>query len=139
MGEMGMTPFGILAKLAGLSQREAAEFHRVRLDTVKSWSSGRNACKPEVLAELRGLIAAQEHAARETLVAISWRVSGEWAVAENPDISVEIGYPATDEEARALGWPCIGAWSAMAARILAVANQQVRLVPRASTAATKSD
>jgi len=51
------TPFAVLAERCGLSQREAAEFLKVRLDTVKSWCAGRNAAKPAVLAELRGLYA----------------------------------------------------------------------------------
>src|SRR6202040_2016071 len=52
---MPATPFAVLAERCGLSQREAAEFLKVRLDTVKSWSAGRNAAKPAVLAELRAL------------------------------------------------------------------------------------
>lgn len=36
------TTFAAALQLCGLSQSEAAEFFDVRLDTVKSWSAGRN-------------------------------------------------------------------------------------------------
>jgi hypothetical protein len=103
-----VTPFALLASLAGLSHREAAEFLSVRLDTAKSWASGRNGCRAEILEELRGLVQLQERAARETLALIA---------AGDAD-RIELGYPADDEEARSLGWPCVGAWAAMAARVI---------------------
>ena len=37
-----MTTFASALRLCGLSQQEAADFFDVRLDTVKSWSAGRN-------------------------------------------------------------------------------------------------
>lgn len=37
----------------GLSQAEAAGIHSVRLDTVKSWSSGRNPVPPGAWDDLR--------------------------------------------------------------------------------------
>lgn len=37
----------------GLSQTEAASLHSVRLDTVKSWSSGRNTPPPGAFDDLR--------------------------------------------------------------------------------------
>ncbi len=121
-----MTRFSLLAALAGLSHREAAEFHRVRIDTVKSWAVGRNNCPPGPLAELRALIAAQERAARETLAIIE---------RGKPD-EIELGYPSDDHEARSMpggGWPCVGAWAAMAARILAATDRPAHFVPRGST------
>lgn len=39
----------------GLSQAEAAALHNVRLDTVKSWSSGRNPVPAGVWDDLRDL------------------------------------------------------------------------------------
>src|SRR5271154_5899212 len=59
------TPFAVLAERCGLSQREAAEFLKVRLDTIKSWCAGRNVAKPAVLAELRALYANIQAAADE--------------------------------------------------------------------------
>ena len=121
-----MTPFALLESLAGLSHREAGEFHGVRIDTVKSWATGRNNCPPGPLGELRALIAMQERAACETLAIIKRGGAAE----------IELGYPSDDREARSLGWPCVGAWAAMAARIVAATELAARLVPRGSTSAT---
>ena len=114
-----MTPFALLAALAGLSHREASELLSVRLDTVKSWSSGRNRCPPGALAELKRLIARQERAAREALAMIE----------RGKPAEIELGYLADDDEARTLGWPCIGAWGAMAARVIAGSPAPVSLAP----------
>jgi hypothetical protein len=125
-----MTPAALLISLAGLSQREASEFLKVRLDTVKSWSRANKPAlaSPGILAELRALIAKQDRAAREALKIIRARKPA-------PD-EIEIGYPADDYEAKSLGWPCIGAWAGMAARVVAEIDVPVILSPRGSTAAT---
>ena len=124
-----MTPFALLLGAAGLSHREASDFLQVRLDTIHAWSSGRNNCRPAVLSELRDLIQKQERAAREAIAQI------EQARALDPAAEIELGYPTDDYEAENLGWPCVGAWRAMAARVL-VAALPVRLVPRGSSLAT---
>lgn len=124
-----MNVYGILRDLAGLSLREASDFHRVRLDTVKSWSSGRNSAPDTVVAELCNLIEKQDRAALEAIAQI------EQSRAQYPGAEIEIGYPADDYEAQGLGWPCIGAWQAMAARIF-VAGLPIRLVPRGSSLST---
>jgi len=121
-----MTAFALLESLAGLSHREAAEFHRVRVDTVKSWAVGRNNCPRGALDELRALIKMQERAARETLAIIK---------RGRPD-EIELGCPSDDHEARSLGWPCVGAWAAMAARVAAATDRPIILVPRGSTLAS---
>lgn len=59
----------------GLSQAEAATLHGVRLDTVKSWSSGRNPVPQGAWADLRQLEAAivdRSEAIRE-----AWEDAGE--------------------------------------------------------------
>src|SRR5208337_5666858 len=117
-----MTPYSLLSEFAGLSHREAAEFHRVRLDTVKSWSAGRNRAPDGASAELRSLIALQDRAAREALDQIAVLAATDGA----RPAAVEIGFPADDDEARALGWPCVGAWRAMAARVLAQSPLEIR-------------
>ncbi len=106
-----MTPFSILTRLAGLSLREAAEFHKVRLDTAKSWSSGRNECPARVLDELRGLIDRQENSAAF------------WTPRKGSAIFLD--EPGNDAEAQSLGWPCVGAWGAMAGRVLAKSHRAV--------------
>lgn len=126
-----MTPFGLLAGLAGLSHREAADLCGVRLDTTKSWASGRNRAPPGTIDVLRALIARQERAAAEAVAQI-----GALAASHGSPDEIEIGYPADDHEAQSLGWPCVGAWQAMAARVIAAAPVRIVLVPRGSTPAT---
>lgn len=121
-----MTPYALLLQACGLSHREAAELHGVRLDTVKSWSAGRNRAPPGVLAELRDLYATIRRAADAALDLIEERAPAE----------IEIGYPTDDHEARALGFPCVGAWRAMAALVVAEADRPVVLSPRGATLAT---
>lgn len=50
-----MTTFASALRLCGLSQQEAADFFDVRLDTVKSWSAGRNPVPAGVWDMLAGL------------------------------------------------------------------------------------
>ena len=127
-----MTPFGILAALAGLSHGEAALVCGVRIDTAKSWASGRRTAPPGAINELRALISRQAKAANEAIAQIARLAKSHGA----PD-EIEIGYPADDHEAQSLGWPCVGAWAAMAARVVSQASvPPIILVPRGSTPTT---
>ena len=128
-----MTPVALLIGLAGLSHREAAEFLEVRLDTVQSWhrSARPNKASPGVIAELAALIAHQERAADAALQQIA-----EITESHGPPQAIDLGYPADDHEAQALGFPCVGAWEAMAARVVARSPIRIELVPRGANAAT---
>jgi len=122
-----VTPYALLLQLCGLSHREAAEFHGVRPDTVSSWASGRHRAPPGALDELRelhGLIRKMANGAVSTI--------REAKGARD----IEIGYPADDAEARALGMPCVGAWRASMALVVARIAEPIRLVPRGSTLAS---
>ena len=127
-----MTPAALLVSLAGLSHREASDFLGVRLDTVQSWhrKTRPNNSSPGVIAELSALIRQQEEAAGQGLALIADRIR------QGTIESIELGYPADEREAQALGLPCVGAWAAMAARVVAQSPVPVRLVPRGSTTAT---
>ena len=109
-----MTLYGLLLQAAGLSHREAAELHGVRLDTVKSWSAGRNAAPIGVIAELRALAAHIVHSAAREIDALGG------APADGEIVSQ---CPADDDAAKALGLPCVGAWRAMAAIVASGANR----------------
>ncbi len=126
-----VTPFALLASLAGLSREEAGELVGFPLDTVKSWAAGRRPARPEALAALRGLIAAQERGAAEALAEIARVIAAQGA----PD-RIDIGFPSDDHEAQTLGFPSVGAWGAMAARVLARSPIPIRLVPRGATLAS---
>ena len=121
-----MTPFSILMNLAGLSQREAAAFLKVSPSSVDKMARGVRNAPDGVIDDLRDLIDKQETAADEALALIDEQDADE----------IELGYPTDDHEAQSLGWPCVGAWKAMAARVIAGCDCVVLLVPRGSTLST---
>ncbi len=124
-----MTLFASILAACGLSQSEAAELLGVRLDTVKSWSSGRRTVSPGALSELLALARRQDRAAAEA--AEAWRQAG------RPE-RVEVGVAADDHEARSLGWPSVGAHLAVARRLWELIGDQATVVvgPRGATQAT---
>lgn len=121
-----MTKFGLLLELSGLSTVEAAAFLKLSPVDVGCWSRGDHIAPKEALERLRDLIANQAQAAREASDIIQQH---------RPD-QIELGYPSDDNEARSIGWPCVAAWKAMAARFVAECPAAVILVPRNSTPAT---
>jgi hypothetical protein len=70
---------------------------------------------PGVIVELSGLVGRQEAAAAVILSQIEGH-GGE---------PIAISRPANDAEAAALGWPSVGAWGAMAARIVALSPRRI--------------
>lgn len=128
------TLYAALLAVCGLSQREAAELHRSRIDTVKSWCAGRNRAPLGVLAELVDLHRRQRRAADEAAAEIA-RV----AAADGAPEMIELGLVSDDEEARSLGWPCASAQAIVVGMTAAAALERgfkVALVPRGSTPAT---
>ena len=65
----------------GLSQLEAAALHGVRLDTVKSWSSGRNPVPQGAWDELRAL--------ESQIIDGSEAVREGWEAAGSPPIEID--------------------------------------------------
>lgn len=63
-----MTPYRALQQLCGLTQSDAAALHGVRIDTVKSWSAGRNRAPMGVMNELRQLVRWQQNTAHDELL-----------------------------------------------------------------------
>lgn len=121
-----MIPFSLLLRLSGLSQREASSFLQASPSAIDKMARDVRSTPPGIIAEMRDLISRQERAADEAL-----------DVLDGLDADVfELGYPADDHEAQSLGWPCVGAWSGMAARVIAGTDRTVKLVPRGSTLAT---
>lgn len=122
-----MTPYLLLIQACGLSQREAAELRGVRIDTVKSWCTGRNTAPQQALDQLRDLYALMVDTSEQAIDAIQ----------QTPvDAAIVLGYPADDHEAQSLGLPCVGAWRAMAGMVIAALGGPVTLVPRGSTPET---
>ena len=105
------TPFAVLAERCGLSQREAAEFLKVRIDTIKSWCAGRNVAKPTVLAELRGLYASIQ-AAADKLAQDNERLLERQRERGVEQRGIVFGLAETDDVARAFGFPSQGPYVA---------------------------
>lgn len=124
-----MTLFSVLLKLSGLSLKEASDFFDVRIDTVKSWSAGRNGVPGGVLGQLHDLLEKQEKAAGEAVNL--WNNQGEHE-------SLECGVASDDYEAQQLGWPSVGAQMAMYGRLWEMLHGEceLSLVPRGSTIGT---
>jgi hypothetical protein len=120
------TVFSALLERCGLSQREAAEFLKVRIDTVKSWSSGRNPVKPSIIIELRALYRDIERAGEDLAVLLGAILK------RKPREFIQVGLAHDDEDARVCGFPCVG--SNFAAVGIALTrlpdNVEVQLVPR---------
>src|SRR5690606_8686572 len=93
VGGPGVTPYTLLLQACGLSQREAASLHGVRLDTIKSWSAGRNRVPDGVIDQLRDLFALIVEVGEQAIDTLA-------AAPDTADI--EIGYPADDHEAQTL-------------------------------------
>lgn len=124
------TVFDLLIQTCGLSHREAAGLLDVRPDTVASWASGRRTAPAAVLAELSALAGRIEKAATEMLMQ-----TGELARQNGAAAEIQVGVAADDEEARSLGWPCVGAHAASIGLTVArgmVQGYRFRLVPRGS-------
>ena len=131
---MGTTVFTLLVQICGLSLGEAATFLGVRLDTVKSWSAGRNPTPGGALGELAALAERIEDAADAALDEIA-RLAAEHGAPE----TIELGIAVDDHEAQSLGWPCVGAHRAVLARVVAAGTadgQRFAVVPRGSTPVT---
>ena len=90
----------LLIARCGLSQKEAAAFLSVSIDTVKSWMAGRNRCPDGVIDDLSDLYIRIDEAAQAIMR----------NVAEMAERDVEeddrVVSTMTDAEARERGWPC---------------------------------
>ena len=126
---MKINVYNFLLKASGLSQREAAIFHDVRLDTIKGWCGGKTDAPLGALEEIAELILKQRAAADETLEQFDAAAIGD----------VELGAASDDYEAAALGWPSASAQHQALALIAAdmiADGVAVSVVPRGSTVAT---
>jgi hypothetical protein len=126
-----MTTFSILMQRCGLSQREASELLEVRLDTVKSWSSGRNPVRLAIINELRDLHRKIERAGQELVAMVQRPIEMQREESGEPT-KLEFGLAQSDAEARKLGFPCTGAHTAALGVAIASLpdNIEVEIVPR---------
>ena len=87
------------------------------------------------MADMLALIGKQSRAAQEALAEIRSMTGDHGA----PDV-IQLGEPVDDDDAQDLGWPSVGAWRGMAARVVAEApaGAVFAIVPRGSTPATSA-
>lgn len=127
------TIFRLLCEVCGLSQREAADFLDVPVNTVKKWWQGTRPANDGVLSELAGLAEKIDVAVTESLKVIDGQ-------AGTPGQGIiELGVVSDDAEAQTLGWPCVGAHRAVIGQIVALGmaeGHKFEVVPRGSTVAS---
>ncbi len=121
-----MTPFALLLRLCGLSQREAALFLNVSGSAVDKMSRGVRKVPPGIMSDLRNLHQTQRRAADDHIRTIG----------EGGGNMIKLGLASDDHEAQSLGWPCVGAQAGAYALVIAATQIPVEIVPRGSTLAT---
>lgn len=111
-----MNTYALLLALSGLSNGEAAAFHRVALQSVKNWTKGRDDTPPGILTEIRALIEQQERMADGILSIYREKVADHG----KPD-SIETTWDPSE-------WPCRSAAAMALARVAAEVSVPVRLI-----------
>ncbi len=122
--------YNVLLAVCGLSNREAALFHDARIDTVKSWASGRRNAPKGAIKELSGLVHKINNAVDEAIETFP-----------NEPCELELGLASDNVEAQTLGWPFVSVHKIVLGLITSYATEcgfTVSVVPRGSTVATES-
>ena len=133
MGSISL--FGSLLAMCGMTHEECADYLGVRLDSVRSWSSGRRNVPQGVEAKLIKLWRLIEDEASRIVDGIETQLI-EMAHQGLPE-SVEFGIPRSREEANELGWPSVGSFMRIAALVAANIEVKLDLVERGSTVASQ--
>jgi hypothetical protein len=118
------TLYALLRNRCGLSLKEAAAFHDVHIHTVTSWSSGRNQAPASAIAELRELYYRMRTAVRYGIKEITER-RHQFGLKR-----IELAIASSDEHARELGLPCVGAHAAMLGMLAGRLTIETVIVPR---------
>lgn len=118
--------YDMLRRRCGLSQQEAADLRGVRLDSVKSWCSGRREAPAEAVEQLRELEATIARAG----AAYARLVKAKATVVEETGLPLFcVAEPLDERQARAFGWPTSSAcWAAVAAAIALLPRGHIMLV-----------
>ena len=130
--------FGTYAGMCGLSSQDVASLFEVRLDTARSWITGRRAVPNEALD---GIIDLWNDLVERADVVVTEMERLSESLGGDPE-AVEIGVPSTVEEAQELGLPTPSCWEtigaiAMADLRLGGFEGQLVFVRRGSTPATR--
>lgn len=122
----GITVFATLRAAAGLSLFETADYLKVSQKNVERWVDGVREPPEGVIKEMSELVAMQTKVVVRQLSFMK----------TNGVKQAEIGYPVDDEEAKSMGWPCLGAVKVVLGRIIAGSDTSIILSPRGSTSGT---
>ncbi len=133
MGSISL--FGSLLAMCGMTHEECADYLGVRLDSVRSWSSGRRNVPQGVEAKLIELWNLMEDEASRIIDGIEAQLI-ELSVHGLPQ-SIEFGIPSSREEANELGWPSVGTFMRIAALVASNVEIRLDLVERGSTLASQ--
>lgn len=125
------TLFAAALQGLGLSQSEAAAHLDISPHNINAMSAGRRPVPAGVWRELHTLAASQDRAAR---------AAADKARRVKDGATIELALARDNDEARALGWPSVGAQVAVFRRVWELLGPDaiIRLVPRGSTPATKA-
>ncbi len=118
--------FSTLRAATGLSLAETADYLNVSQKNVERWVDGVREPPEGVINEMSELVALQTKVVERQLSFMK----------ANSVKLAEIGYPGDDEEAKSMGWPCVGAVKVVLGRIIAGSDASITLAPRGSTSGT---
>lgn len=118
--------FSTLRAATGLSLFETAAYLNVSQKNVERWVDGVREPPEGVINEMSELVAMQTKAVERQLSFMKMHGVKQ----------AEIGYPVDDEEAKSMGWPCVGAVKVVLGHIIAGSEALITLVPRGSTSGT---
>ena len=121
-----ITIFSTLRAATGLSLFDTAAYLNVSQKNVERWVDGVREPPEGVIKEMSELVAMQTKVVERQLSFMK----------TNGVKQAEIGYPVDAEEAKSMGWPCIGAVKVVLGRIIAGSDASIILSPRGSTSGT---
>lgn len=107
----------MLLDRCGMSHKEAAAFHKTKIETVNAWATGKKASPEDANYALCELYLMIQTMAFDTVDMID---------EQNPE-GVELDAAQSDEEAQELGLPCVGAHRAALAIVVALCGRPVVL------------
>jgi DNA-binding transcriptional regulator YiaG len=111
-----LSEYALMLHSSGLSHHEAAKFHNVRTDTLKSWLSGQQTVPQDQRTKLYRLIDLQTHAA-------DWLLR---TLRKKPPEAVRICISDNEYEAGIRGWPTASVMNTAVRRFLEMADPELR-------------
>lgn len=121
-----ITIFSTLRAATGLSLFDTAAYLNVSQKNVERWVDGVREPPEGVIKEMSELVAMQTKVVERQLSFMK----------TNGVKQAEIGYPVDDEEAKSMGWPCVGAVKVVLGHIIAGSEASITLSPRGATSGT---